>query len=232
MELKVYRIDRSLFGRVGHFFKKPDLPVDSAMGLLGNPFKVYREVTTSNCYILSDPDEIRRFRNPLNEELQEDVYYIRHPKKALTDCLIPAKRFHAYVLREQIADIVSYIRANANVKRLRVSISDGANAKLGVKGIIDDMKVEGDAKVSFTANHEVIIECNKPLKASEKRREYIWMEDFSSTRDVIDEVSDGTVEIRERYDFSMGLNAKVADMIGVDAKFRASCHYHVKCELA
>lgn len=27
MKLKVYRIDRFFIGRIGHFFKKPDLPV-------------------------------------------------------------------------------------------------------------------------------------------------------------------------------------------------------------
>ena len=108
MELKVYRIDRSLIGRIGHFFKKPDLPMPAlgADDLFGNVGKVITEVTTSNCYILSEAGEISRFRNPYDEDLVDDVYYIRHPKKARTDWLIPAKRFHAHIIGEQISEIV------------------------------------------------------------------------------------------------------------------------------
>jgi hypothetical protein len=237
MELKFYRIDRSVMGRIGHFFKKPDLPLNIAAGampggILGHAFRVFSDVTTDNCYILSDDDEISRFRNPLNEELLDDVYYIRHPKQICTNLLIPATRFHAYIIREQISDIVSYVRANTRVKRLRVSISNGTNAKFGAGGLIKDIPVEGDAQVRFARNHEVIIECSKPLRASQKRLDYIWMNDFASTREAIDNVTSGTVTVLEECDFSLGLNAKVAEMIGVSAEFMKSYQYQIQCELA
>jgi hypothetical protein len=171
MKLKVYRIDRSFIGRIGHFFKKPDLPVAPipGSGLFGKVGQVVKEITTSHFYILSEPSEISRFRNPHDEELVDNVYYIRHPKKARTNWLIPANRFHAHIIGEQISEIVSFIRSNANVKYLRVSITDKAGAKFGAKAVIEDVKVEGKAEVELSENHEVIIHCQEPLKASEKR---------------------------------------------------------------
>lgn len=235
MELKVYRIDRSLIGRIGHFFKKPDLPsapMPGAMGITGSIVKVAKEVATANCYILSEPDEISRFRNPYNEDLVDNVYYIRHPKTARTNWLIPATRFHAHVIGEQISEIVSYIRANASVTYLRVSITDKAGAKLGGNAVIKNVKVEGEAKVSLSKDHEVIITCHAPLKASEKRNDYVWINDFQTTRAAVDAMSSGRFEIRQRSDFSAGLSADVAEMAGVSAEFTKCYDYHVECEVA
>jgi hypothetical protein len=235
MALQIYRIDRSFIGSVGHFFKKPDLPVQAAVsGLictLGRIAKVYAEVTTDNCYILHEEDEIRRFRNPLGANLLDDVYYIRHPKKSRTDCLIPADQFHSYIVREQIADIISYIRANVQVKRLRVSIDSGVGASVNAKGVFDGLPLEGSVSVKQSSAHEVIIECATPLRASEKRRDFIWLDDFASTVAAIDEVTGGSIEINEDYDLSFGLNAKLAAMISVACSGKMNYRYHVSCEL-
>jgi hypothetical protein len=234
MELQVYRIDRSLVGRVGHFFKKPDLPVMgiASTGLFDRVRKTLNDVTTDNCYILSEEAEINRFRNPLNEEWMENVYYIRHPKKPRTDCLIRASRYHSHIIGEQISEIVAYIRANANVKYLRVSITDEAGAKLRAKGLIEDLKVEGKVDLSVSKQHEVIITCHTPLKASEKRRDFVWMDDFDTTRTAIDDMSDSRIEIRQRSDFTGGLSVKVAELAEVSAKFLRCYDYHIECELA
>lgn len=235
MALQVYRIDRSFIGRVGHFFKKPDLPImtgaAAVFGTFGHIAQVFMEVNTENCYILTEEDEIKRFRNPLDASLLDDVYYIRHPKKARTDCLIPADQFHSFVVREQIADIVSYVRANARVKRLRVSIDSGVGATINAKGIVEGMPLEGSASVKESRAHEVIIECDAPLKASEKRRDFIWMDDFASTVAAVDDFTGGTIEINEHYDLSFGLDAKVAEMISVGASWMRNYRYHVSCEL-
>lgn len=237
MQLQVYRIDRSISGRIGHFFKKPNLPLampETMMGkgLIGNPLQVLRDVSTTNCFILTKDDDIARFRNPLNQTLVDDVYYVRHPQQARTNWLIPAKSFHRYVIREQIADIVSYIRANAAVKRLHVSITNGLHGKVGAKAIVEGLAVEGDAHVSFTDSHDVTIECGTPLKSSQKRRDYVWMEHFPTTVAAVDQFADGTIDIDERFDFNAGLDAKVADMLDIGAEFRRSYHYHVRCEFA
>jgi len=235
MALQVYRIDRSLIGCVGHFFKKPDLPTIAAgAGLFGIPgqiAQVFKEVTTENCYILHQEDEIKRFHNPLGARLLDDVYYIRHPKKARTDCLIPADQFHSFVVREQIADIISYVRANARVKRLRVSIDSGVGASINTKGIVEGIPLEGSASINESRMHEVIIECDAPLKASEKRRDFIWMDDFASTVAAVDDLTGGTLEINEHYDLSFGLDAKVAEMISVAASWMRNYRYHVSCQL-
>lgn len=155
---------------------------------------------------MSEPGEISRFRHPHDEDLVDNVYYIRHPKKARTDWLIPANRFRAHIIGEQISEIVSFIRSNANVKYLRVSITDKTGAKVCAKAMIKDVKVEGEAEVALSENHEVIINCHAPLKASEKRRDYVWIKDFEATCACIDQMNKGRVEIRQRSDLLGGLS--------------------------
>ncbi len=230
MSLKLYRIDRSFFGAIGHFFKNPDLPV--VAGAIGNPFQVYRDVMAENCFILTDDDEVKRFRDPRGHDLVDDTYYVRHPKKIRTDCLIPARDFHRYVVQEQIADIVSFVRANTAVRKINVSISNAKEAKVEAGGVLDGLNVEGKATVKLLNTHEVLIDCTEPLKPSEKRREFVWMEDFPTTVTAIDNVAGGIVEIHERFDLSFGLSAEIAGMARISTEWLSNYQYNVRCEFA
>ena len=110
MTLKVYRIDRSFFGKLNNRFKKPDLPL-AVMATVGNLFKNISDFRTENFFVLSENEEVERFTEAYGDEWIDDYYYIRHPKKIRTDILIPATQFHKYIIREQLSDIISYIRA-------------------------------------------------------------------------------------------------------------------------
>ena len=113
---------------------------------------------------------------------------------------------------------------------MRVSITDKAGAKVGAKAAVEDVKVEGNAEVELSENHEVTITCHAPLKASEKRSDYVWIKDFETTCACIDQMSSGRVEIRQRSDLSGGLSAEVAKMAGVSAEFMKCYDFHVECE--
>ncbi|MDI1291462.1 MAG: hypothetical protein PSV18_01805 [Methylobacter sp.] len=235
MSLKFYRIDQSIFGKFGHIFKKPDLPPTQLFSPIKaiSPIRCFNDVVTDNFFILVDKDEISRFRDPRGFALEEDTYYVRHPKKIKTDCLIPATEFHRYVVQEQIADLVSFVRANTSVRKLHVSIGSKKEAEAQVSGILEGIKLEGKALLKKVNYHEVLIDCIEPLKPSERKREYVWLDDFQSTVTIIDNISGAaSVTVKEHADLSFGLSLKVADQVGISGDWLSSFEYNFYCELA
>lgn len=223
--LKIYRIDTSFFGKLNNRFKAPDLPVQNA--LIGNPFKNLSDYNRENSYVLSKESEIERFSEAFGNDWVEDEYYIRHPKKIKTDVLIPAERFHQYIIREQISDIISYIRANVRVKKLEISFEKGIVSGVGVQGIVDGISFEGSVNASCSSEYSVLIDCNRPLKASEKKKEYIWIDEFQHLQAVIDETFDSRFEINEAFDLSFGLDVKAAKLVGMNAALSAQYSFKI-----
>lgn len=230
MSLRIYRIDRSLFGKLNNYFKPPQLPVAS-LASIGNPKKNLSDLFRKNCYVLSKNDEIQRFSEAYNNEWVDDVYYIRHPKKIKTNILIPALSFHKYIIREQIADIISYVRANLNIKEMEINISNNNIGKIKLEGVIDEIPLAGNAKFESNNSYTVTIKCPRPLKASEKETNYTWIDDFKQLKASIDEVYSGTFEIRETFDLSFGLSIKEANVIEASAEWNTNHSFYFKLKI-
>ncbi|MEZ9576483.1 MULTISPECIES: hypothetical protein [unclassified Vibrio] len=206
--------------------KKPDLPVAAASTFLGDPFKNYKDYNRENSFVLSKQEEIDRFEEAFGNDWVKDQYYIRHPKTTRTNTLIPAKQFHAYIMREQIGDLISYIRANLRVKELDLSIKTSKAGSIGLKGIIEGVPMEGSTSLSMGNDYTVKIKCPSPLKASEKKTEYLWINHFPHLIDLIDEASHGLFSINESFDLSFGLDVSAAKSIGVNLDYNGRTEFN------
>lgn len=226
MSLKLYRIDRSFFGKLNNRLKQPDIPV--AASIIGNPFKNLVDFNRENSYVLSKDDEISRFTEAYNNDWVDDIYYIRHPKKCKTDILIPAERFHQYIIREQISDMISYLRANLRVKELEINILRNNSGKLGLNGVIEGLDLEGEANIKFNKSYSAIIQCPRPLKASEKKKNYTWIDEFPHVVEIVDDVEDGKFKINEEFDLSFGLSVKVAKVIGANIEWNTNHTFNLE----
>src|SRR5690606_29501635 len=124
-----YRIDTGLVGKVFGIIRETDLPSmigSSAFSTNSIKLSLVDLIAFDNHYVINSKDELNRFENPLgNSWIQKNQYYIRHPKKARERCLIEAEKFHEYIYREQISDIVSFLRANLTLKHLTISSEEG-----------------------------------------------------------------------------------------------------------
>lgn len=227
MELKIYRIDRSWLGKAGRWFKQPDLPpmTGAALGgLFGHVLQTVHDVRTDDFYILADEAEISRFRDPTEQPLREGVYYVRNPREAYTRELVVASEFHRYVLRQQAAEMIDFIRSNVQATRIEFQLerSGGAQVDLSATLVTEagPIKVGAGASAHAGSQHRVVIECERPLKASEKRTEYGWIRDFPQLLSAVDAASGrGTLSVSEGFDYSFGLSGKVADLVGMSASW-------------
>ncbi|MGR5324843.1 hypothetical protein [Vibrio sp. PNB22_1_1] len=224
MTLKIYRIDTSFFGKMNNRAKKPDLPVQAS--LFGSMFKNYKDYKRENSYVLSKKDEIDRFTEAFGNNWVEDQYYIRHPKETRTNYLIPANKFHSYIMREQIGDLISYIRANLRVKELDLTIKSNKSGSIGLKGIIESVPMEGSTQLSTTDEYTVKIKCLAPLKASERKTEYLWIKEFPHIIELVDNASNGLFSLSESFDLSFGLDISAAEAIGANINYHGQNQFN------
>ncbi|MCI2965477.1 hypothetical protein MO387_20745 [Shewanella sp. N2AIL] len=222
--LKVYRIDRSIFGKINNKFKKPDLPLATAS--IGNPFKNYKDFKREGFYVLSDKTEIDRFVEAFGGSWQDDQYYIRHPKETRTNVLVPASKFHKYIIREMIGDIIYYLRAHLNVKELDLSIKSIKTGSLSVKGVVEGLLLDGKTTLDLSSDYTVKIKCSAPLKPSEKKTEYIWINEFPHLISLVDEAKNGIFSISESFDLSFGFDLKMAETIGASLDLSGNTQFN------
>lgn len=226
MSLKIYRIDTSFFGKMNNRMKKPDLPVAITASLFGGMIKNYKDYKRDNSFVLSNKDEIDRFTEAFGNDWVEDQYYIRHPKSTRTNYLIPASQFHKYIMREQISDIISYVRANLRVKELDLNVKTSKAGSIGLKGIIDNIPMEGSTKLNMADEYTVKIKCLSPLKASEKKTEYLWIDEFPHIIELVDNASNGLFGLNESFDLSFGLDISAAKSIGANLNYHGQTQFN------
>lgn len=202
MGLSVYRIDMGVIGKIFGIFRNTDLP--TMLGTQGVT-TIHKRVGLSladyfgfdNHYVINTVDELNRFENPLGNSWSKSTsqYYIRHPKKASERFLIEAEKFHEYLYREQISDIVAFLRANLSIKHLTISSTAETGFSTFANLPIEDLKIEGKAEVKLSSKKELVINCPEGLKISEKRKEYVWINDFQELLAVVDGFPGGDSDI-------------------------------------
>jgi hypothetical protein len=227
MKLKVYRIDRTLLGKLGRKLKEPDLPPSAGMlggGLIGHLLQTVHDVRTDDFYILSDDAEISRFRDPTHQPLRDGVYYVRNPREAYTRELVVASDFHHWILKQQATEMLDFIRGNLQATRIEFQLENSAGAQVDFSASFPTdagpLPVAAGARSHAAAKHRVVVDCERPLKASEKRTTYGWINDFPQLLSAVDAASSrGTLSVIEEFDYSFGLSGKVADLMGMSASW-------------
>lgn len=231
MTLKVYRIDNSLVGKGFRKLRKPDLPVMSFSSPFDNVFRGIGDYLTGENYYLIGEDELSRFINPLkNSWIEKTQYYVRHPKVSKDKELIETQYFQEYILREQISDIVSFLRANIQIKELYIKSLSQTSFNFGCVVPIEQMQVEGNVKIDKYNQYELKITSESRLKISEKRTDYTWINDFLTLKNAIDNFEGGIFEEKLIIDNSFGFSLKEAKRIGMNSTLMGRKEFIIKFE--
>lgn len=217
MKVKIYRIDNGVLGKAFRILRKSDLPISGVSRLCGSVSRVIGDYFASeNIYVIDNKQELNRFENALgNSWIEKEQYYIRHPKKSRERMLIEADKFHEYIYREQLSEIISFLRSELNIKHLKIEIIEGNSFSSYINVPIEEIPVEGKASINLHNSKIIEIKCEEGLKRSEKRTEYIWLQDFQELLSVVDNFEKGTFKNIITIDNSFGITGKIASLAGI-----------------
>lgn len=225
--LKIYRLEDSLWGSLFRIFRKPDMPAGAQV--LGSPLRTLQDfVKDKNIYLL-DKDQINKFINAHNESWNDDVYYIRHPKQYMDRYLIKADTFLQYIEQQQLAEIIAYVRNNCNPHRIFIETSNTSGFKGGVNGRIQwkaqpasDSNNTGSINIGTNASlrqhsyNRIEIICTNRIKPSEQVKNFVWIDDFSVLKTAIDNYGNEKISIDQEIIRGWYISAKLASFIGLD----------------
>ncbi|MBW7474308.1 hypothetical protein K0T92_06095 [Paenibacillus oenotherae] len=233
MGLSVYRIDTGVIGKIFGLLRKTDLPTMlGAQGLMTKrvSLAVTDFVGFENHYVINSVDELNRFENPLGNSWSKSTsqYYIRHPKKARDRFLIEVDKFHEYIYREQISDIVAFLRANLSIKSLTISSAAETDFSAFAHLPIEGLKIEGKAEAKLISKKELVINCPEGMKISEKRKEYVWINDFQELLEVVDGFPGGDFRHTIEISNSFGMTLKEAKLLGIGGSWLNNRKFEIR----
>ncbi|MCG4470886.1 hypothetical protein L0P50_18670, partial [Lawsonibacter sp. DFI.6.74] len=84
-----------------------------------------------------------------NSWIEKEQYYIRHPKASKDRVLIEAEKFHEYIYREQLSEIISYLRSEFRLKYLKIEIKQGNDFSSYINLPIEEIPVEGETNIKL-----------------------------------------------------------------------------------
>ena len=133
--------------------------------------------------------------------------------------LIEAEKFHEYIYREQIDEIISFLRSNFSVKHLSIKVNEGNSFSAFAKVPIEGLSIEGEASVELRSNKELFINCSQGLKISEIRNSYVWINDFQDLISVVEDFQDAEFRHSIKINNSFNMSLKEANTIGVGVQW-------------
>lgn len=218
-QLDVFYID---IAKDENFFKKI---TKSITGLFDNNW----------FHIIKSEEELRGYENvngnswAINDKsFKVKQYYIRHPKKGKENILIEAKDFYNYIQEEQKDELINFIISHCSASVIRIERAESIEAAGRANGKIDAFDLSG--AVSCDQSQRYYYERIDPagIPRIAPRDNYYWLD--KSIMHSIETLTSGTYTDSIERDFTFGLSAQEANIIGLDIDMHKKFSYKIYIE--
>lgn len=241
MNVKIYKIDTGITGKNFSSDKKSSLLIggkSNSFYSVGNLMRGIEDFyLQGNLYFIDKEEELEKFENALGEKwVPKRTYYINHPKKE--NLLIESKKFHEYIFREQIEEIIDYIHEELNIDYLNIEVKEGNDFSAYNNLPINEIKLNSGAILELKDNKTLEVKWGnddkeknfkskitlKPHKASENgeicpsnsSKAYIWIKDFLNLVNGAKPYNENGFSIDIEIDNSFEITPKIAKKIGIN----------------
>jgi len=160
--------------------------------------------------VISESYATKFFKHFQGEKLHHG-FYIEHPRKE--GILFPASRFHAEIEKEQVHEIVKFLRANLLLKRYKIVRVDEERGSVSAKS--RDIKSAVDFQAAYNNKATTLIEWTYPdpevIPLTER---LVWMNKFEIIRASVGGCKAKSGVCLEDLDLSFGIRGSVAKQVG------------------
>lgn len=169
MDVRIYKIDTGLTGKNFSSNKRTNFPIGGKTNSFYSVGNLMRGIEDfylqGNLYFIDKEEELEKFENPLGDRwIAKRKYYISHPKKGRENLLIEANKFHEYIFREQLEDIVNYLHSALHINSLKIEVEEGNDFSAYTNLPIQEMKLKDEGKAELKDNKILEIKWNRKVK--------------------------------------------------------------------
>lgn len=157
--------------------------------------------------------------------------YARHPKATKADRLIVAKDLHAFIVREQIAEIVQYMRSRLHLSSLKVSVSSSQSGRFFAGGTLK--AVPFSARISGKKEEAYAVEwsSHRPVRMAHDGP-LIWIDDFPEIKAAAEKARHGRMKVSQSADLTFDIEAQAAKVAKIDSGWLSTFEFVVEAEFA
>lgn len=226
MDVRIYKIDTGLTGKNFSSDKRTNFPIGgktNSFYSVGNLMRGLEDYfLQGNLYFIDKEEELEKFENPLGDRwIAKRKYYINHPKKSRENLLIEANKFHEYIFREQLEEVVNYLYSELHINSLKIEVKEGNDFSSYTNLHIEEMKLKDEGKAELKDNKTLEIKWsenfaknNTATQVTESNANLKSVENFkSSLEDNYKEKEtyntiDTTKEVKKQVDCNVERNLK------------------------
>jgi hypothetical protein len=158
--------------------------------------------------------------------VQVNVTYAVHPDVAKPNSVVVASEFHHVIVREQIADLVAFIRSAVRAVAIRIEVeSEGSGKAEGSFFSRFSLKADG----AVTKRHSIELEYDDPRKVEATERPY-WLRLFPEIVAAFNNAERGTIKRSVSVDTTFGLSASLAKQAGIDLSWLGRQRFDVEAK--
>ena len=143
--------------------------------------------------------------------VQAHQIYAIHPDDARANLVVVASEFHDLIVREQIADLVAFIRSA--VRALSIKISVESEKKGSASGLFSRFSLKADGGV--VKHHSVELEYEEPEVVNIVDQPF-WLCQFPEIVAAFKGAQRGTMKRNLSVDTTFGFTSSLAEQAGID----------------
>ena len=175
------------------------------------------------------PAEARLFVDATGARIRKGVIYARHPKAAKSNTVVAAPTFHQHVIKEQIAEIIRYLRSELHMSSVRITVRSEKTGKVLVGSTFKGVPIL--ARLGVKADQSITLEqkSHKP-KRVRSSEPYVWIDDFPELKAAAKSARHGQFVATQLSDLSFGLSLPAAKFANISADWLSSFQFIVEAE--
>ena len=175
------------------------------------------------------PRDAGSFIDGTGARIRKGVIYARHPKDARSHVVVPAATFHLHVIKEQIAEILRYLRSELHMSSVRITVKSEKTGKVLVGSTLKGVPIM--ARLGMKGDQSITLEQqSRQPKRVRSNEPYVWIDEFPQIKAAAQSARHGAFIATQSWDMSFGLSVQTAKLASISSDWISSFQFIVEAE--
>ena len=176
-------------------------------------------------------EEAKSMTDVHGQPLMRATTYMRHPRPSQQTSIIASSEFHSFIIRQKVAEIIHYVRAEALVRSLSILVRSAEGKHVLIDGNLEELPIKLEVNAAQRSANRMMSTYEDPIRLIHEPS-YVWMNDFPEIIAATRNAGRGTMAFSQSTDMSFGMSGGVAKFAGFKAGWLSTFTVDVEATFA